>query len=151
VIFATVGTHQQPFPRMLDALRTLDDEIVLQYGHNPRPDGFARAEPFLPFETVLELIAEASNVITHAGVGSILCAREAGHVPIVVPRLAAKGEHVDDHQVELTRALEQRGEVVAWWGEGALAHELNRAGPRGAARPLEPTPLHAAVREALLG
>lgn len=151
MIFATLGTHHQPFPRMLDALRELDDEVIVQYGHNPPAEGFARAVRFVPFDELLELLAAADNVVTHAGVGSILCAREAGHVPVVVPRLHRLGEHVDDHQSELTRALEQRGEVLALWDGGGLAELLRQAGPRGARRSLPETPLHGAVREALLG
>lgn len=151
MIFATLGTHHQPFPRMLEALRELDDELVVQYGHNPPVEGVARAERFLPFDELLDLLAVADGVVTHAGVGSILCAREAGHLPVVVPRLARLGEHVDDHQSELTRALERRGEVLALWEGESLADLVRRAGPRGPRRELVETPLHAAVREALLG
>jgi UDP-N-acetylglucosamine transferase subunit ALG13 len=74
----------------------------------------------MPFDAMLENFAAAEGVITHAGVGSILCARRAGHVPVVVPRQHALGEHVDDHQAELTRRLEERGSVVAVWDIGRL-------------------------------
>jgi UDP-N-acetylglucosamine transferase subunit ALG13 len=151
VIFATVGTHHQPFPRMLDALRELDDDVVVQYGYNPRPRGFSRADAFVPFDELLELLAAADGVVTHSGVGSILCAREAGHLPVVVPRLARLGEHVDDHQSELTRALESRREVLALWDGSELTALLGEAGPRGPRRSLVETPLHGAVRKVLLG
>ena len=149
MIFATVGTHHQPFARMLTALRDLDDEVVVQYGHSPRPEGFPQAEAFMPFDLVLALLDRAEGVVTHAGVGSVLCAREAGHTPVVVPRLARLGEHVDDHQSQFALALEARGEVVALWELGRLREALGRAGPRGPRRSLAPTPLHTAVREAL--
>ena len=63
------------------------------------------------FAEMLQHFRAADAVMTHAGVGSILCARRAGHVPVVVPRQRRDGEHVDDHQVELTRALEERQAV----------------------------------------
>ena len=44
-------------------------------------------------------------VVTHAGVGSILTCLLNGKRPVVVPRLAGLGEHVDDHQLELARRL----------------------------------------------
>ena len=40
--------------------------------------------------------AAADVVISHAGVGSALTALRCGKRPILVPREAARGEHVDD-------------------------------------------------------
>jgi UDP-N-acetylglucosamine transferase subunit ALG13 len=95
---------------------------------------------------------EATTVVTHAGVGSILSARRAGHLPVVVPRLHALGEHVDDHQAELTRTLEAAGEVVAVWPGEPLAPVIAGAASR---RPVPSgdavRPIHRAVRAALLG
>jgi UDP-N-acetylglucosamine transferase subunit ALG13 len=48
----------------------------------------------------------------HAGAGSIMHAVEAGKVPVVMPRRAAFGEHVNDHQVEFAQALAEAGKVV---------------------------------------
>jgi heparosan-N-sulfate-glucuronate 5-epimerase len=132
VIFATVGTHGDGFPRMLEALETLGDgdELVVQYGHGTPPRNATRAEAFLPFGAMAELFDSADVVITHAGVGSILLASRAGHVPVIVPRLARLGEHVDDHQVELTRALEQRGGVLVCWEGDDLAALVAQVPPR---------------------
>jgi UDP-N-acetylglucosamine transferase subunit ALG13 len=150
VILATVGTHGQPFPRFIELVRELDDEVVLQYGHNPPPEGFATSAAFLSFDEMLRHLHAASAVVTHAGVGSILCAREAGHVPIVVPRLKRLGEHVDDHQAELTRTLEELGHVLPVWGDNGLGDALRQATLRrnGGYR-LGERPLHVAVRKAL--
>jgi UDP-N-acetylglucosamine transferase subunit ALG13 len=151
VILATVGTHGQPFARFLDLLSDLDDEVVLQYGHNPKPEGFAKTAPFMAFDEMVAFMHAADAVVTHAGVGSILVARDAGHVPVVVPRLARLGEHVDDHQAELTRTLEERGHVVAVWDQHGLPEAVIAAAARrnGGYR-LGERPLHAAVRAALL-
>jgi len=43
VIFATVGTHAQPFTRFLSALASLEDDVIVQYGHNPPPEGVSEA------------------------------------------------------------------------------------------------------------
>lgn len=151
MILATVGTHGQPFGRFLALLSELDDEVVLQYGHNPAPEGFLRASEFMSFDEMVAAMHAAQAVVTHAGVGSILCARDAGHVPVVVPRLRRYGEHVDDHQAELTRTLEERGHVVAVWDREGLADAVRTATARrnGGYR-LGERPLHAAVRSALL-
>lgn len=147
MIFATVGTHHQPFRRMLAALDEVDDELVVQYGYGVRPVRAARAQAFMPFRAMLTTMENARAVITHAGVGSVLCARAVGHTPVVVPRLARLGEHVDDHQSELARALEERGEVVVLWENVELGEALRRAGTRRERRELSATPLHGALLE----
>jgi UDP-N-acetylglucosamine transferase subunit ALG13 len=152
LIFVTVGTHHQPFERLLSALDGLDsDELFVQFGPAKPPLGVARAEPYLPFNQMLECFAQADTVITHAGVGSILCARRAGHVPLVVPRRSDLGEHVDDHQAELTRGLEARGSAIAVWAIDTLATKVKSAPPRHSELESSEPPLCRSVRAALLG
>jgi UDP-N-acetylglucosamine transferase subunit ALG13 len=150
LIFVTVGTHQDPFGRLLDALAPLDgSELVVQHGSAPPPPGVARAEAFMPFDRMLECFREAEKVITHAGVGSILCASREGHTPLVVPRRHDLGEHVDEHQAELTRALERRGRVIGVRDVAELPGLLSAAPARGAAPERSDSALAAAVRSAL--
>lgn len=130
MIFVTVGTHHQPFERLLGALDQVDDELVVQYGPGEPPAAATRAQAYMPFDEMLACFRAAEKTITHAGVGSILCASREGHVPLVVPRRHDLGEHVDDHQVELTRALAERGKVVAVWEVEALAETLAATPPR---------------------
>jgi UDP-N-acetylglucosamine transferase subunit ALG13 len=152
LIFVTVGTHHDPFPRLLDALAELPgEELVVQYGPAAAPAGVARAEAFMPFDAMLECFRQADVVITHAGVGSILCARREGHLPLVVPRQHKLGEHVDEHQAELTRALEARGSVVAVWDTANLAQIVAAAPPRRDAETAVEPPLCPSLRAALRG
>ena len=152
MIFVTVGTHHDPFERLLDALSSLDrSELIVQYGSGRRPAGVAEAEPFMPFDRMLEHFRDAEKVITHAGVGSILCATRAGHTPLIAPRRRDLGEHVDEHQVELTRALQARGGVVGIWDMDELAALLSTAPSRDRdASPSADSPLFGAVSRALL-
>lgn len=152
MIFVTVGTHHDPFERMLDALGQLDgSQMVVQYGPGSPPPGVARAEAYLPFEQMVECFREAETVITHAGVGSILCARREGHTPLVVPRLHGLGEHVDEHQAELTRELAARGSVVEVTDLSQLAQLVAAAPPRRAVTETVEPPLCPSVRAALAG
>lgn len=150
MIFVTVGTHHQPFERLLGALGGLDAELVVQYGPGRPPANAVRAEAFMPFGEMIECLREAETVITHAGVGSILCARREGHTPLVVPRRHDLGEHVDDHQAELTRALVERGSVVAVWDVDELALTVAAAPPREPPAEAGEPALCPAVRSALL-
>jgi UDP-N-acetylglucosamine transferase subunit ALG13 len=150
VIFVTVGTHQQPFTRLTAALERLPaDELVVQHGAAPAPRGVRRAWPFVPFPRMLELFDEADVVITHAGVGSILCATNAGHVPIVVPRLKRYGEHIDDHQLQLIQQMERRGAIIGVWDLDDLEAALVRVPPRRPPSTRPPGPLQAAIRAAI--
>lgn len=155
MIFVTVGTHGQPFPRMLAGVAQLPDqaEIVIQYGHAAAPVGVKHAAAFMPFGEMEKHFEAADLVITHAGVGSILCARRAGHRPIVVPRYHELGEHVDDHQVELTRALAELGEVTPVWRDEEMPAVVAAARKRApaAATAGGGGALQQAVRIALLG
>lgn len=151
MIFVTVGTHQQPFERLLRGLEGVEGDFVVQFGHGRPPVNASRAEAFMPFDAMLAAFAEAEKVITHAGVGSILCATQQGHVPIVVPRRRELGEHVDDHQVELIGALGERGVVIPVWDVAGLARALAEAPPRRPPSERREPPLCPSVRQAVLG
>jgi UDP-N-acetylglucosamine transferase subunit ALG13 len=101
LIFATVGTHHQPFERFLRAALALatGTELVVQYGHTP-PLASASSVCWQQWFTPDEMAArmrEASIVITHAGVASVVDALHAGHRPLVLARRDHLDEHVDDH------------------------------------------------------
>lgn len=152
MIFVTVGTHQQAFQRLLDGLENLpDDPLVVQYGYGRPPPAAGEAAAFFGYSEILERMEVARVVVTHAGVGSILTALRVGHTPVVVPRLHRFGEHVDDHQVQLVRRLEEEGRVLAVWDVSELASAVADVPPRQAGG--EPDPrqiqLQRAVRDAL--
>jgi UDP-N-acetylglucosamine transferase subunit ALG13 len=150
VIFATLGTHHDPFPRLIRALEALpSSELVVQHGYSEAPSGAPRSVKFLPFAEMVEHIRTADAVITHAGVGSILLCLRNGRKPLVVPRLHRHGEHVDDHQVELTRALAERDKVIPVWDVEDLSRLVADAPRPTRPQPPEPGPFFEAVRQAL--
>jgi UDP-N-acetylglucosamine transferase subunit ALG13 len=151
VIFATVGSTQFRFDRLVQALEQLPvEQLFVQHGPVPPPAAAGRATDFMQFPEVVESMERADAVVSHAGAGSILCALRVGHVPVVVPRLQRFGETVDDHQVELARALAQDGKVIC-------VEDLNRLGEAVASAPPRQPPeerdgllsIQIAVREAL--
>jgi UDP-N-acetylglucosamine transferase subunit ALG13 len=132
-ILLSLGTHQQPFGRALDLVEPLarqGREFVIQHGSTPpRPDApNIRWVEFMPYAEVVDIMADSESVICHAGVGTIMTALKAGHKPIVVPRLARFGEHVDDHQLDIATRFAERGLVHRVTDETDLAVLL---GPRG--------------------
>jgi UDP-N-acetylglucosamine transferase subunit ALG13 len=105
----TLGAHRgYGFRRLLDRLVELmppEAEVLWQTGATDVSGLPIKATPFLPASELGQAIAEADLVVGHAGIGSALCALEAGRCPVLVPRDAARGEHIDDHQKEIAAEL----------------------------------------------
>ncbi len=120
MILVTTGTNAPAFDRLLRAVEHFDngESLVVQHGPSKlRPPG-ATCVDYLAFDQFVELVREARVVITHAGVGSILITLMNGKRPIVVPRLARFGEHVDDHQVGARPTAERDRRCQARRGSG---------------------------------
>lgn len=113
MIFVSVGTHEDPFDRMLEAVGELvvDEPLVIQYGPSAVRCAGATEFEFLSFDEMVDYIKSARAVIMHAGVGSVMVSLANGKRPIVMARLHKHGEHVDDHQLELARRLNDYGLV----------------------------------------
>lgn len=150
MIFATCGSSHFRFDRMMEALATLPaDDLYVQHGPTEPPPR-ARAVKFLPFETVVDNITKADVVISHAGVGSILCAIRAGHTPVIFPRLKRYNETVDDHQAELAEVLAAQGSAFVVWSAEDLPDAVATAPPRSIGRAVRSSTLVDAVRATIL-
>jgi len=128
-VLAIVGTRG-PFPRLVDALarvaRDTGWRVRVQYAGGALPAGL-EGWALAPREVILAELAAADVVVCHAGSGTLRDALAAGHRPIVVPRLSRYGEHVDDHQLELARALSERITALGDLAGAPLAHALMAA------------------------
>jgi UDP-N-acetylglucosamine transferase subunit ALG13 len=133
VIIGTAG----PFPRLVNAMAAWqaaheDAEVWVQHGHGALPSGLA-GSPFVTRTALLRRVGEADVVVCHAGSGTIGDVMGAGHVPVVVPRVARLHEHVNDHQLEIAAAMGPR--VVMVTDVAKLdAALVEAAGRRGEAR-----------------
>ena len=107
-VLVVLGTDHHPFDRAVDIVGTLRPahRLVVQHGHTPARDwpGVEWHE-FLAFETLRGLVRDAAAVVCHGGVGSIMTALSFRRRPVVIARLAAHGEHVDDHQLQIVAKL----------------------------------------------
>lgn len=104
-VFVTLGTIKPyRFDSVVDAvLRSglADEHTVWQLGSTSRTDLPGRVVEQMPWDAFADCVREADVVVTHAGVGTILDVLELGAHPVVVPRAALRGEHVDDHQQQI--------------------------------------------------
>lgn len=119
-VFVTVGLERKPFVRLVrlvDIAVTaglLPEDTLFQYGHTDVKPMGCRSVDFLSYDEMVRTIDGCDLVITHAGVGTVLLCLDLGLKPLVVPRLAKRGEHVDNHQQEFAdRMLEQDMVYVA--------------------------------------
>ena len=55
---------------------------------------------------------DASAVVCHGGPGTIMLCVSLGKRPIVIPRAADRGEHVDDHQRAFSRRVAADGAIL---------------------------------------
>ncbi len=115
-VVVTLGTMRDfGFRALLERLVEIlpaHTEVVWQTGVTDTDGLGIDAEPWVPVARLRDAMREADLVIGHAGCGTALDALDAGCVPILVPRRAARNEHVDDHQVEIARWLNGRGLAV---------------------------------------
>ena len=119
MIFVTVGTHEQPFNRLLKEVDRLsregiiDEEVFIQRGYSKYVPVYCEFVEFLNFKDMMEKIKKARIVITHAGPGSIMAALYNHKMPIVLPRQKQYGEHIDDHQIKFSKRMEKEKKVIA--------------------------------------
>ncbi|MFK7740403.1 MAG: glycosyltransferase [Planctomycetota bacterium] len=136
MIFVVTGTHEQPFDRLLravDGLATAEQRVV-QVGNCSYAPQNCDVHEFLAFDAVQQLMREADVVITHAGTGSAMLALSVGKLPVVAPRYACHGEHIDDHQLQLVNALVGDGMAVPYLDGDDLEARIEAARAADAGR-----------------
>lgn len=114
MIFVTVGTHEQPFDRlvsMIDALKgkgVIDEDVIIQTGYSTYEPKHCTWSKLLPYSDMVKNVKDARIVITHGGPSSFIMPLQEGKIPVVVPRQEKYGEHVNDHQLTFCQEVQQR-------------------------------------------
>jgi UDP-N-acetylglucosamine--N-acetylmuramyl-(pentapeptide) pyrophosphoryl-undecaprenol N-acetylglucosamine transferase len=117
--------------RRLLAILPAEAEVLWQTGDTDIGALGIVGQHAIPERELTRAIREADVLVAHAGVGTALAALEVGKCPILVPRRASYGEHVDDHQIQIARELSGRDLAVSVDAdELALEHLLDAAGRR---------------------
>lgn len=118
MILLILGTQKFQFNRLLMTIDKLIDEkkitdrVVAQVGNSDyRPVNYEFKDFFDSNQFDL-LMDEATVIITHGGVGSIVSALKKNKKVIVVPRLKKYKEHIDDHQLELVEEFQKRKYIL---------------------------------------
>ncbi len=114
MIFVTVGTHEQPFDRLVKCIDDLkrdgiiQEDVTIQTGYSTYEPRYCTWQKLYPYQDMIRLVDEARIVISHGGPSSFIMPLQVGKTPIVVPRRYEFNEHVNDHQVSFAKEVAER-------------------------------------------
>ena len=118
MIFVTVGTHEQPFNRLVECIDALvrdgfiTEEVIVQTGYSTYEPKYCQWSNFYTYQEMEQFVSTARIVITHGGPSSFIMPLQIGKTPIVVPRQHQFNEHVNDHQVSFANDVSERLGII---------------------------------------
>ncbi len=130
MIFVTVGNDFRSFDRLLREMDKIapriPTEIVIQRGYSTYLPKNTRHFDFVPMDTATDYMRNSEMVVSHAGIGTIILCKEYGTPILIIPRSKAYGEHMNDHQLEIAKALEKKEaeHIYVAYGEDQLEERI---------------------------
>ncbi len=119
MILMTLGTIPYQFDRAIIWLNILlekgliSEPVFVQYGVSNisllKNYSLVSSEPIVDSKVLISLMENARFVISHAGQGSTRLLASLGASFVLLPRLKACAEHIDDHQLGFAQAAEIYG------------------------------------------
>ncbi|MFZ2380477.1 glycosyltransferase [Lactococcus chungangensis] len=114
MIFITVGTHEQPFNRLIQKVDELirdgeiQEEVFMQIGYSTYEPKYTKWEKVIGYDEMADYLKKSDVVITHGGPSTYMQVLEEGKIPVVVPRQEKFGEHVNDHQLWVSKQVRDK-------------------------------------------
>ena len=118
MILVLLGTQNNSFHRLLEEVeknikdKTINEEVIVQVGYTKYQTHRMRVIDLMSKEQLEQFQDEASLIITHGGVGSIISSIEKGKKVIAVPRKHEYGEHVNNHQIQIIKDFTDKGYII---------------------------------------
>ena len=142
MILLTIGT-QLPFDRLVKAMddiaATLPEDIFGQIGHASYTPVHMQWAATLRPDEFDKKFRDASVIVSHAGIGTILAAQKHRKPLVLMPRLASHGEHRNDHQLATAQQVRDKPGVYVAEDAEELAALLRRGDLEAARDDLELT------------
>ena len=113
-----LGTQNNSFHRLLEEIdrlienKVINEEVIVQKGYTKYESKNMKTIDFISRDELENLEKQASYIITHGGVGSIVSSLEKGKKVIAVPRLHKYSEHVNDHQKEIIKKFNENKNII---------------------------------------
>jgi len=117
-VLVTVGTHEEPFDRLIELVDSLADsqepghvEFACQHGVSHLAHSYASAcdKAFFGYGEMVDLMNWADILIAPASPGAATLGLRTGCRLLLLPRQAVHNEAVDDHQRDFMHVLGQLG------------------------------------------
>lgn len=129
MIFVTVGT-QLSFDRLIVAIdqwaaNNPSEKVFAQIGPAKYTPQHIEYSDFVAPNKADELFRQASLIVSHAGMGSILTALKYRKPILIMPRHANLGEHRNDHQLATAKWLGSTPGVIVAKDENEVSDLLN--------------------------
>lgn len=130
MIFITVGS-QMPFDRLVQAVdawaaKHPEVPVLAQVGRGAAPTQHVQRHEVLEPTAFRRCVQDASLLVAHAGMGSVLTGLELGKPMLLLPRLGELRETRNDHQVATLKWLQGKPGVHAAFDVPALLAALDR-------------------------
>ena len=109
MIFVTLGSQKFQFNRLLIEIDRwieegkITEKVFAQTGYSDYKPKNYKFNKFLNRDEFNDIMSKCDKVITHGGTGAIIGAIKKRKKVIAIPRLSEFGEHVDDHQLQITK------------------------------------------------
>ena len=117
LIFLSVGTQKFQMNRLLKQIdksieeKQITEQIFAQTGYSDYIPQYYNYVRFMNMDVFEKKINSCNIFITHAGTGNIITAVQYHRPIIIVPRLQAYREHVDNHQEEIAEKIAGQGNI----------------------------------------
>ena len=118
MILVLLGTQHNEFTRLIKEVEkcintgTIKEKVIVQAGFTKYKSDKMEIFDMISNEKLTKYVDEATLVITHGGVGSIIMALDKGKKVIAVPRLHEFGEHVNDHQRQIIKVFSEKKYLI---------------------------------------
>ncbi len=143
-VVVSLGTQEgYGFRRLVERLVRVipaGAEVLWQTGSTDVSGLGIQGRDRVPSEDMASAIAECDVVVAHAGTGIALMALENGRYPVLVPRRALHGEHVDDHQLSIALELNLRDLCVSRDVDSLRLCDLELGAARTVVKAVSPAP-----------
>ncbi len=118
MIFVMLGTQNNSFIRLLEQVEkciengTITEKVIVQSGYTKYKSDKMKVFDLIPRDELEKYQNEASLIITHGGVGSIVSSIKKDKKVIAVPRLHKYEEHVNDHQKDIVELFNKKKYII---------------------------------------
>lgn len=132
MILVTLGTNDKSFNRLLERIDkeidngNIKEPVLVQAGFTKYISNNMKIFDFITTEELQELMKTANLIITHGGVASILEGIKLNKKIIISPRLEKYKEHVNDHQLQISKSFSESGYVIELKEEDKLSDILKK-------------------------